>query len=82
MISLPIAARKTERLILNSDLKLWTLEGELSIAHQLDMCKKLMCRDIIGEKGHRWLGWLQAATVANGVGDLKVMKDINRASKI
>jgi hypothetical protein len=60
--------------------------SELDYAHLQYMYAKIIEADAAGEpfsepKIGRWLGWAQAAVVANGGGDLADMKEINMRHK-
>lgn len=60
--------------------------SELDFDHLQDMYTRILAADASGEpmsetKIGRWLGWAQAAIVANGGGDLTVMKEINMRHK-
>ena len=56
-------------------------DGDFDRAHIIEMADKIRREEIIGEKAHRWLGWIQAALVIAEIHTLQGMKEVNeRAS--
>lgn len=52
--------------------------GELSLEHCRQMLSTMMVTPFSYGKLCRWLGWMQAACVANGYATLEEMKQINK----
>ncbi len=50
---------------------------ELSSDHIQYMLLSIFYGKVTGYKAHRWLGWAQCAIVSSGIGNLKMMKNIN-----
>lgn len=73
------AAKQTMRVWETRGRKNPHLPNELSYAHCQDMLLTMSNSDFSYGKLCRWLGWMQAACVANGASDLDEMKLINMA---
>lgn len=56
------------------------LDPSLTLAHAIDMQRRIT-PDFSEAKLGRWLGWIQAAAVANGIGTLETYKTINMESQ-
>lgn len=52
--------------------------GPLGLEHLIEMRDRMMAGNMSYGKLCRWLGWAQAAIVANGVATLEMVKAINK----
>lgn len=80
MMDVKIAARETGKLIELTTLPI--LQEEYGKAHLCWMMDKITGGEVIGEKAHRWLGYLQCAVVIGGGATLEQVKMINKRSKV
>jgi len=55
-------------------------DGDAGIVHLFDMVMAIQVGKVSGEKGHRWLGYIQGVLVARGVATLDQMKAMNLAA--
>ena len=53
---------------------------ETGKAHLHEMAQKIVNGEVLGEKAHRWLGWLQACICIGGGATLEQLKLINYES--
>ena len=76
-MNLVCAAEKCLALIHNTNIEEWLNDHSLNKAHITNMITLIQTEEIVGEKAHRWLGWVQCAIVASGHATLEDMKNIN-----
>jgi len=77
---LKTAALQCKKVIKDNKHKWNTNNFDVSAEHCLDMCDKIIEGEVLREKGHRWLGWLQGCMCAFNVASLKELKNINYES--
>jgi hypothetical protein len=46
--------------------------------HLTYMCESIISGEVVGEKAHRWIGWLQGCLYMNGLTTLDEMKELNK----
>lgn len=80
MIDVKIAAQETNKLIDSTNLSV--LNSEYGKNHLHKMVNKIIQEEVLGEKAHRWLGYLQCAVVIGGGASLEQVKKINKESKV
>ena len=51
---------------------------EYGVDHLLDMCADILNGKVIGDKAHRWLGWIQGCVCMSGDVTLEELKEINK----
>lgn len=51
---------------------------EIGVDHLLDMCTAILNNKVIGEKAHRWLGYIQGCLCGSGDVTLEELKEINK----
>ena len=51
---------------------------EYGADHIMDMCCAIVNGEVIGEKAHRWLGWIQGCLCMSGEISLEELKEINK----
>lgn len=49
-----------------------------SIEHLLEMITAIESGEVVGEKAHRWLGWIQGVVCCRGGALLEELKEINK----
>jgi len=76
MINIKIAAKKMDELIDSTDLSV--LNASYGKTHLHDMTSKIINGEIVGNKAHRWLGYMQGLIVIGGGATLEELKKINK----
>lgn len=66
--------------IVESSNKLPAHQEEYGVDHLLDMCIAILNNEVIEDKAHRWLGWIQGCICMSGDVTLEELKEINKGA--
>jgi len=75
-MDISVAANNLRKLVEASNLP--EFQDEYGKDHLIYMIDKLVSGEIVAEKSHRWLGWIQGCICVGNGGSLETMKRINK----
>lgn len=71
------AAKSMRRIIYRTPIGFNHTDG-CERSHLLYMCNTIMKKKVVGEKAHRWVGWIQGVCTSVGITSLSQCKRVNK----